>query len=267
MVRVMIARSLFTVSAFAALSHAAPVKSGHATAEWITAATAVESGKPIQTGIRLVVEDGWHSYWTNPGESGMKLKVVWELPDGWTAGEVAFPAPKKFLTGELPGYGYEGEVIFPVTITPPSGASGPVQLGAKVSWLTCNDASCIPGKAELKLDPAAGTPALAESIEKAQASIPKLAADLTLGVAETKDGVSLTLTAADGSAFDPTGWEVFPATELALDHYKAIEFRGDKGKWTATVAKNQYADDSLKELRLVLVKKGQTPLEVVWTAG
>ncbi len=257
----MTARSLLMFPFLAALSHAAPVKSGHATAEWITGATAVEGGKPIQTGIRMVIEEGWHSYWTNPGESGMKLKVVWDLPEGWTAGEVEYPAPKKFLTGELPGYGYEGEVIFPVTLTPPPGASGSVQLGAKVSWLTCNDASCIPGKAELKFSASAEH---AGAIEKARAFVPKPLDGLKLEVAESADSIGLTLEGPEG--FDPTGWEVFPATEMALDHYKAIEFRKDGGKWTAKAGKNAYADGPLKELLLVLVKKGESPLEVAWKA-
>ncbi|WAC20355.1 protein-disulfide reductase DsbD family protein [Luteolibacter sp. SL250] len=260
----MTACSLLMFPFFAAFAHAAPVKSGHATAEWITGATTVEGGKPIQTGIRMVIEDGWHSYWTNPGESGMKLKVMWDLPEGWTAGEVQHPAPKKFLTGELPGYGYEGEVIFPVTLTPPAGASGTVRLGAKVSWLTCNDASCIPGKAELKLSAASGSPENAAAIEKARALVPRPLEGLKLEVAETADAVALTLEAPQG--FDATGWEVFPATEMALDHYKAIEFRKDGGKWTATAKKNAYADGPLKDLVLVLVRKGETPLEVAWKA-
>lgn len=260
----MTARSLLMFPFVAAFSHAAPVKSGHATAEWITGATAIEGGKPIQTGIRMVIEDGWHSYWTNPGESGMKLKVVWELPEGWTAGEVEYPAPKKFLTGELPGYGYEGEVIFPVTLTPPAGASGSVELGAKVSWLTCNDASCIPGKAELKLSPAAGTVESADAIVKARAAVPQRLDGLKLEVAESADAIGLTLETPEG--FDAAGWDVFPATEMALDHYKAVEFRRENGKWAAKAGKNAYADGPLKELRLVLVKKGEAPLEAAWKA-
>jgi DsbC/DsbD-like thiol-disulfide interchange protein len=260
----MTARSLLMFPFLAAFSHAAPVKSGHASAEWITGATAVEGGRPIQTGIRMVIEEGWHSYWTNPGESGMKLKVVWDLPDGWTAGEVEYPAPKKFLTGELPGYGYEGEVIFPVTLTPPAGASGSVQLGAKVSWLTCNDASCIPGKAELKLSPAAGSAEHAGAIDKARNLVPKPQEGVKLVVSETADAVSLTLETPPG--FDAAGWEVFPETEMALDHYKAIKFQKEGGKWTAKAGKNAYADGPLKELVLVLLKEGEAPVEAAWKA-
>lgn len=267
MVGVMIARSLFMFSILAALSHATPVKSGHASAEWISGATTIEGGKPIQTGIRMIIEEGWHSYWTNPGESGMKLKVVWDLPEGWTASSIEHPAPKKFLTGELPGYGYEGEVIFPVTVTPPPGASASAQLSAKVSWLTCNDASCIPGKVELKLSPTSGTTALAEAIGKAKALVPQQLSGIKLQVSEAAEAVALTLLLPADSKFEPTGWEIFPATEQALDHYKGIEFRHEGGKWTAKTAKNQYADGPLKELKLVFVKKGEAPVEVAWSAN
>jgi DsbC/DsbD-like thiol-disulfide interchange protein len=260
----MIARSLLISPFFAALSYAAPVKSGHATAEWISGATSIEGGKPFLTGIRMVIEDGWHSYWTNPGESGMKLKVVWDLPAGWTAGEVQHPAPIKFHTGELPGYGYEGEVIFPVTLTPPAGASEGVQLSAKLSWLTCNDASCIPGKAEVKLTPGAGSTKSAAAIEKAKSLVPKPLSGLKLEVSESADGVKLSLGTPGG--FDPSSWQIFPATEMALDHYKAIEFRKEGEKWEAKTSKNAYADGPLKELVLVLVKEGESPLEVAWQA-
>ena len=42
--------------------------------------------------------------------------VEWELPDGFSAGELLFPLPKAFKsisTGiESVGYGYEGKAIF-----------------------------------------------------------------------------------------------------------------------------------------------------------
>ena len=40
----------------------------------------------VKTGIRLVVDEGYHTYWLNPGDGGMKISVKWELPTGWSAG-------------------------------------------------------------------------------------------------------------------------------------------------------------------------------------
>ncbi|RYD31571.1 MAG: hypothetical protein EOP85_22605, partial [Verrucomicrobiaceae bacterium] len=134
----------------------AAVRSGKAEADWISTSVTYEPGKPVQTAFRLVLDEGWHTYWKNPGEGGMELSVKWELPEGWTAGELEQPVPKRFMTGDLPGFGYEGTVVFPVTFTAPAGFTGEARLKGKISWLTCNDDSCIPGSAELELPLAAG---------------------------------------------------------------------------------------------------------------
>lgn len=262
----MTARSILAFSALTAFSYASPEKSGHATAEWLSEKAQIEGNKPIKTAIRMVIEDGWHSYWVNPGDSGANLKVVWELPEGWTVSELSYPAPKKFLTGDLPSYGYEGEVIFPVTIIPPTGVTGPVELGAKVSWLTCNDASCIPGKVELKLSPASGDEKQAAQIIEAEKKVPKLLENAELQVTEHPDSVTLSLDISKNSAFDPTDWEVFPVTEQALDHRQPIKFQKDGANWTAKTTRNQYAEGALKELSLVLSKQGEAPVELRWSA-
>jgi len=260
MIGIMTSRSLLALAALTAFSHAAPVKSGHATAEWITPATAIEGGKSIQTGIRLVVEEGWHTYWINPGEAGSKLKVTWTLPPGWTASEVSFPAPKRFLTGELPGYGYEGEVIFPVTLTPPADASSAAGLGAKVSWLTCDDSSCVPGKAELKLTLGADK----DAMEKFLAQVPEPAEGAKLDVTESGGNLRLAISLPKGSDLDLAEYEAFPVTEQSVDLYKPLKFAKSGEIWSATAGKNEYAEGPLKELRLVLAKKGAAPIEVFW---
>lgn len=262
---IMMPRTLLLASALTALSHASPVKSGHASAEWISGGGKIEGGEPVQTGIRLVIEEGWHTYWLNPGEAGNKVTVKWNLPDGWKASDPAFPAPKRFLTGELPGYGYEGEVIFPVTLTPPSKVETPVELTAQVSWLTCNDSSCVPGKADvtLVLD-GKSDDAAARAVTAAQAQIPKPAEDATLVVRESGENLTLILNLPSDSAIDPAGSEVFPVTEQAVDHYKPFHFEKTGPTWTANATKNEYADGPLKELKLVLAKKGNPPVEIEW---
>jgi thiol:disulfide interchange protein DsbD len=189
------------------------------------------------------------------------------LPEGWKAGDIAFPAPKRFLTGELPGYGYEGEVVFPVTITPAGKASGPVEISATVSWLTCNDSSCVPGKVEVKL-PLGGEGAVstnsAELISKARTNVPKPLEDSKLIVRESGNELTLSLTIPGDSKVDPAGSDVFPVTLQAIDYYKPVRFEKTGPTWSARVAKNEYAEGPLKELTLVLAKKGSDPVEVSW---
>ncbi|HVJ45133.1 MAG TPA: protein-disulfide reductase DsbD domain-containing protein, partial [Luteolibacter sp.] len=193
----MIARSFFVLSALSATAFGEPARDGHASAEWITGASAFEPGKPIQTGIRVKIDKGWHTYWINPGEAGSKFKTVWTLPDGWTASEISFPAPKRFLTGELPGYGYEDEVVFPVTLTPPATVTGTPEFSAKVSWLTCDENACVPGKVDLKLTLAA--PGAAEVISAAEKKVPKPVDGAKLVVREEGTTLNLTLTLPAGT--------------------------------------------------------------------
>lgn len=265
----MIERVLLTVAALSSIAVSAPVHSGHASADWINGTTAYKAGQSFQTGIRLVLDEGWHTYWKNPGEAGSKLKVNWTLPEGWTVSDLSFPVPIRFMTGELPGYGYEHEVILPVTVTPPAGATGAAALKANVSWLTCNDESCVPGKAELNLSVAEGVPAATpdtEKIAKSTALVPQPLPGAELTVKEQGTELQLFLKLPAGASTDPAAGEVYPATAQAVDHYKPFKFAKTEGGWSATATKNEYAEGPLKELVLVISNPQGTPLTVVWKA-
>jgi thiol:disulfide interchange protein DsbD len=107
----------------------------------------------IVVGLRLDHEPKWHTYWLQPG-TGLPTSIDWQLPPGWSAGPIRWPAPKRVFdtAGNLAGNGYEGVTFLPVTLTLPRNlAPGtPVTLRAKVEWLMCKDV-CIPGDAELAL--------------------------------------------------------------------------------------------------------------------
>ena len=101
-------------------------------------------------GLYFKLEPGWHVYWKNAGDSGEPPRVRWTLPDGVTAGDLQFPAPKRLPLGPLMDFGYEDEVLFPVKLSvAPTVKTGEAPLHAKVSWLVCREV-CIPGKAELE---------------------------------------------------------------------------------------------------------------------
>ncbi len=107
----------------------------------------------ILAGLYFKLESGWHVYWKNPGDAGQPPKINWTLPNGVTAGPLQFPAPKRLPLGPLMDFGYEDEVVFPVTITVDSTfkPGSTVHIAAKVNWLVCRE-TCIPGKANLELD-------------------------------------------------------------------------------------------------------------------
>ena len=129
-----------------------PVKAQHLTAELTSLAPSIAPGGKLEAGLVLTLEEHWHVYWINAGDSGEPPKIKWTLPSGITAGAMRFPIPSRLPLGPLMDFGYEDGVAFPVELTAAKNLKpGPVHLDANVSWLVCREV-CIPGKAHLGLD-------------------------------------------------------------------------------------------------------------------
>lgn len=100
-------------------------------------------------GLYFKLEQGWHVYWKNAGDSGEPPRIRWTLPAGVTAEPMQFPAPKRLPLGPLMDFGYENEVLFPLKFdVAPAVKDGKAPIVANVDWLVCREV-CIPGKAEL----------------------------------------------------------------------------------------------------------------------
>jgi thiol:disulfide interchange protein DsbD len=123
----------------------------HVTAALVADVEALAPGVPFRAGVRLIHAPGWHTYWKEPGDAGMATRVTWDLPPGFTAGPLEWPAPEKLVEPPLTTNVYRGEVTLSAVITPPAAPlRGPVTLRAKAAWLECQDL-CLPGKADLSL--------------------------------------------------------------------------------------------------------------------
>jgi thiol:disulfide interchange protein len=130
----------------------------------------LSSGTPADAGLYFKLEPGWHVYWKNAGDSGEPPRIRWTLPEGITAGPIQFPAPKRLPLGPLMDFGYEDEVLFPLTLNVAQTAKvGPVVLHAKVDWLVCREV-CIPGKAELELNAQVVEHPITDKISKSEIS-------------------------------------------------------------------------------------------------
>lgn len=250
-------------------SVSAAVHSGKASADWISSSRTGEPDMPVKTAIRLAVDDGYHTYWVNPGEGGMPMSVKWDLPQGWQATDPAYPLPKRFTTGDLPGFGYEGTVLFPVNLTPPADFSGKATLKGKVSWLTCDDKGCIPGSANLELTLTAGEPSPTPEAKVIGATLRKVPVNpgsrITLKVAEKPKSLVLKIEGLTNPNVNLAEYEVFPATPEAIDPGAEILFAREGAAWTAEVPKSEYATEAVGELDLVLAGKSeQAPILLTW---
>lgn len=147
-------------------------------ASLIADTTAIVPGKPFRLGLHLRMAPGWHVYWQNPGDSGLDTEFKLDLPEGFTAEPITWPIPRRLVEpGDIQVYAYKDEVLLTITVTPPAGLSGSVEIKARASWLVC-EVSCIPGKEDLAITLPVGAdaaPAHTELFAKYDAMLPSSA--------------------------------------------------------------------------------------------
>lgn len=175
--------------------HAAPPTGPLApvTARLVAEAAAIAPGQTLWLDLHLDIAAGWHTYWRNPGDSGLPTEIAWTLPPGFRAGEFVWPVPERFVLGNIGNYGYAGTADLLVPVTTPAGLlpGGNAHLAAAVSWLVCSEI-CIPGEAKLALDlpvkaAASPDPGVAALFAAARARLPQPAPFATRFTATPKE--------------------------------------------------------------------------------
>lgn len=112
----------------------------------------IQAERPFWVAIRLNLTETWHTYWKNPGDAGMATSVEWDLPKGFSASQVFWPTPERFVVDSIVGYGYQGEVLLLSQITPSQLLnSESADIKANVRWLICSDSFCVPGNSEISV--------------------------------------------------------------------------------------------------------------------
>jgi thiol:disulfide interchange protein DsbD len=154
------------------------VQTDNVRAELLADVSAVKPGEPFWVALRQTIRPKWHTYWKNPGESGLPIEIKWNLPAGVTAEPIVWPTPRLFDIGGVVNYGFQDEAMLLVRITPAANLSGnALKLGAEANWLVCEDV-CIPEEAKFELSlPIAAAPAPAPTatqalFDKARQSLP-----------------------------------------------------------------------------------------------
>jgi len=139
--------------------------------------SAVPPGGAVTIALVEDIQASWHTYWVNPGDAGAATEIKWTLPQGWGAGAIQWPTPKRLPVGPLMDYGYEGQpwLLQKLTIPANAKAGDTVTLKAAVSWVVCKDV-CVPEDATLtlplKIGPAAIDPALTKDFATARSLMP-----------------------------------------------------------------------------------------------
>lgn len=119
--------------------------SPRATVTLVSDHAAVSPGQTLRIGLRQRLAPHWHTYWKNPGDAGSPPNVGFELPAGLAVGDIQWPGPDRFLIGPVASYGYENEIVFPMTLSVPRDAQpgSTLEIKARADWVVC-EKECIP---------------------------------------------------------------------------------------------------------------------------
>ncbi|UDF03907.1 protein-disulfide reductase DsbD [Asticcacaulis sp. AND118] len=221
--------SVFAFLTLCSAAQAEPVKTAHLTTELIAETTVVPGGE-VWLAIRHTPLKGWHTYWQNPGDTGLAPKVTWTLPTGVTASDLVFPTPEVQPYMGLTNFGYSGETALLAQITNGSVLKdGVLPLRAQVDFLVCEKV-CVPETVNLTLDLKVTPKSEAlTDFSKIRAALPvPLKTDgayavtgdtLTLGLIAPADATAATDFAHPGGAylFPLKGGVIDPAAKQAIE--------------------------------------------------
>ncbi len=245
---------------------AAPVQADHVGVELVSETTALVPGHGATLGLRFVHEPHWHTYWINPGDSGLATKLAWQLPEGFRAGEILWPVPQRFDVGGLFNFGYSGDALLPVQLDVPASAKpgSNVQLAVEARWLVCRE-ECIPGKATLMLDlpiaaEAAADPRWRAAFAAARAAEPQ-PGRWTGAAHDRADRIDVTL--AGSGLPSSSALDAFVMQRQAVGYAPPQITRG-ANTLNLSFAKSEYFTDAPAALDLLLID-GVPPNTRAWS--
>ncbi len=237
----------------------------------------VAPGQPVWLGLQLTHQKDWHTYWKNPGDSGLPTELTWQLPAGLDVGETAWPVPALFRVGRLANYGYGGQVLLmaplqvPASFQPPAGGNGQIEVRLRATWLACR-VECIPEEGSFVLQlPVRGSTAMHSAAfaqaQTAQARPLQGTSQITVEDERLQLRVSGLPASVHGQqleVFPEAAAVLVPAAVPGKDWSQA--WQGDI--WTASLPLSPDRGASLAQLPLVLAPApGQGPAGAGAAAG
>jgi thiol:disulfide interchange protein DsbD len=267
---------LFLGVAFAAPAPGTVVTTPQVRAELVAQALeGLAPGKAVTLGLKIEHQPHWHTYWKNPGDSGLPTTLEWTLPAGVQAAGIQWPTPKKLPIGPLLNYGYEGTVLLPVALTLPADFKAEaLDVKLHAEWLVCKDV-CIPesGDFALRLPAQAATAGHTALFAAATAAQPQ---DLPQAqAAVTFDGAAMVVRVSGlPAAWQGRAMSLLPETAGLIQTAAPQQNRWADGAWTARVALDPQRSAAPATLAAVLIADGQpaglrlqTAITTAWPAA
>lgn len=220
----------------------------------------IAAGKDVRLALSIEHQPHWHTYWRNPGDSGIATTLDWTLPEGVKAGEIEWPTPSQLRLGPLLNYGYEGRVLLPVTLTVPADFKAKtLDVKLRADWLVCKE-NCIPESGEFSLKLPAATPTATDAalFASARAQVPPDAPVQSATARVEGEFLAVEVAGLPAAAQRQT-LQFFAETGGVIDHAAALQQRWQDGRWIAKVAISPQRSESPAVMPAVLVAPGQSP--------
>jgi DsbC/DsbD-like thiol-disulfide interchange protein len=147
--------------------------------------------------------DRWYLYAPYRNDTGFPPSVTFDLPEGWVAGPLEFPAPaRKVLPGEILDHVYPSELLVTQTLHTGGRAAPGGKVSANLFWLACKDL-CVPGQAVLEVPVGEPDPAAGELWERARLARPLPLPQDAVTIARDQAAIRLTVPGAARLVFIP----------------------------------------------------------------
>ncbi len=215
-------------------------------------------GQPLWLGLKIEHKVHWHTYWKNPGDSGLPTTLTWQLPDGVQAGDIQWPTPSRLPIGPLMNYGYEGTLLLAVPVTLPAAWQGE-QLDVKLQaqWLVCKDV-CIPEEGEFSLSIAARAASAGhrELFDTTTARLPQPAPGVQ-GSAEVQGAELVLKLRGMPAAWQGQPLSLFPETVGLINNAAKLQTQWQGDSWTARVPLDPQRSESPLKLAAVLTRPNE----------
>ena len=148
---------LANLAIFLSLAPTKPVLAG-GTGEWVegphTRARLIAASwsgvGDADIAIQIQLEDGWKTYWRNPGDAGVPPRFDWGQSTNLKTATASWPIPKRLPDPYGVSIGYKGSITIPVKLKT-SNAGQVVRIKLDMEYGVCAEV-CIPVSSTLALE-------------------------------------------------------------------------------------------------------------------
>lgn len=219
--------------------------------------------------IRFEIDKDWHLYWINPGDSGLPIEVVWNLPAGITIEKTYYPTPQKIVSENEITFGYKSETMVVFEFHRSTLITNTDRfLKVTVDWLACKE-SCVRGEKSFEIDLFSIPPQhklTTEMFNSAMKLMPKSVAEHRYRIEnpsiETKKGtIKIGFNAIGGSNSRIIDFYPEPIEDFTIDH-KGITVNGNR----VVIPVTPYSQESrVSTLRgLIIDELGSHEIEILF---